>query len=393
MRPGASDRAWAILPGRLEAVARIAPGETMAIAAAGRQKDTSPGYEVRDGIAFISMRGVMLKPVGLLEDILTELFGGVSTPQATAAVRRAAADPNVTGMVLHVDSPGGSVEGVAELAAAVRDAASRKPVVARVEDLCASAAYWAISGASSIVCSSATAEVGSIGCFMVVSDLSGMAAALGIKVYVVSSAPPLKGAGVEGSEITAPQVEEVQRRVDDLAAVMVGDVARGRGVSVTKAQTWATGAVWIAAEAQRRGLIDGVGDADAGFQGRRMQMQMQMQTDQTAYETARGLAQDLVDRGEAQTVEQGITLALRRDPNLYDQHLAEVHEGRDYRPPVTESRPPQPTTTAHTTAMARAQDLVDKGEARTVEQAVVQVYRTDPALYASHVTEQRGGAA
>ena len=57
-------------------------------------------------------------------------------------VRQALADESVSQILIDIDSPGGSVYGVAELAEDILSACSQKPVIAIANSLAASAAYW-----------------------------------------------------------------------------------------------------------------------------------------------------------------------------------------------------------------------------------------------------------
>ena len=217
-------------------------------AAAGYQTDAA-------GVAVINISGVMLAGEALIDRVIAQLFGATLTPSVSRALESAAADPAVRAIVLHVDSPGGQSNGVQELAAAVRSATSRKPVLAHVGSMAGSAAYWAMSGAS-LIAAGPGSEVGSIGAYAVVWDESAAAAAAGIKVHVISSAPPLKGAGVEGTEISAEQISEWKRRIDDLAALFVAEVAIGRRRAQYEVRASATGQLWLGPEAKRRGLVD-----------------------------------------------------------------------------------------------------------------------------------------
>jgi ClpP class serine protease len=185
------------------------------------------------------------------------LFGETSTVEARAALRAADRDPKVRRVVLVIDSPGGMVSGTPELSAAVRSMV--KPVDAYVDGLAASAALWAASCAGRIYASESS-FVGSIGAYAVVEDTSGAFAQQGIKVHVVSTAPPVKGGGVDGARVEPEVLAAVKSQLDAVVALFVRDIATGRGVSTTQAQAWHTGEIWIASEAKRRGLIDGIAD-------------------------------------------------------------------------------------------------------------------------------------
>jgi protease-4 len=139
---------------------------------------------------------------------------------------------------------------------AVRQAKAKKPVVAHIDDLGASAAYWVASQAQRIT-ANPTAEVGSLGTLAVVPDLSGMAARDGIQIHVVSTGP-YKGMGIPGTAITEEHLAEVQRRVNNVNAFFMSAVRTGRRMTTAQMQAVSDGRVWIAEEAQQLGLIDAV---------------------------------------------------------------------------------------------------------------------------------------
>lgn len=253
-----SNNLWAIIPGSFDGLAHLPMAELTALALDGRQRDLNSTYSVKDGTAHIDIRGVMVTPSGLLEEVLVSLLGGCSTPAVTRQVQQATTDPAVKAIALAVDSPGGSVVGVSDLAAAVRAAAAAKTTTATVGGCAASAAFWAISGATRIVASSPTSVLGSLGAYRTHIDFSEAAQRAGIHVRVIGSGP-LKGAGEPGAEVTPEQLAEWQKLVDGLAAILVGDVAAGRRMPLPKVQKLATGAVWLAQEAMQHGLVDSIG--------------------------------------------------------------------------------------------------------------------------------------
>ena len=205
----------------------------------------------------IDIQGTMTKGGSSLS------FSG-STVRLRQAVRAAANDPNIHGIMLRIDSPGGTVAGTADLANEVRAAATKKPVHAFVEDFCASAAYWVASSTSWIVANDPTAAVGSIGTFMAMHDLSGMAAKEGIKAVVIR-AGAYKGAGFPGTEITDEQKAVWQELVDKTQSQFTAAVAAGRNLSVERVAELADGRVHLAADAKQLGLIDGIESFDTAL--------------------------------------------------------------------------------------------------------------------------------
>lgn len=214
------------------------------------------GYMIEaDGTAVIDVRGTLLKSVPSYYarwDI-----SATGYPQIEGQVLAAAADPNVKAIRLDVDSHGGSSAGIKRAADAIFSArSSGKPVTARIEDVACSAAYWLASQTQEIS-ASPMAMIGSIGTYMTFYDMERLAKNVGIEVQVISSGA-LKGAGVPGTRLTPEQKADLQKWVGELTDVFVADVARGRGASTEKVQSWATGGTWLGPEAKRMGLVDRV---------------------------------------------------------------------------------------------------------------------------------------
>ena len=211
-------------------------------------------YQVTsNGIAVVDLSGPLMKYV-------SSLSGGTSTVAARQQLRLAANDKEVNAICLRIDSPGGTTSGTADLGAAIAQAAAQKPVYAYIEDMGASAAYWAACQAQKVFCNP-TAMVGSIGTYAVICDSSQQAAADGVKVYVLSTGN-FKGAGVDGTEITPDQLAEWQRMVNEMNAHFLSAVSQGRNMPMAQVEALADGRVHIGASAQTLGLVDGVQSFD-----------------------------------------------------------------------------------------------------------------------------------
>jgi signal peptide peptidase SppA len=249
---------WAMEVGRLQQYVALAKGADLeklraeSRAAAERAKGT-PLYQTADGIAIIDVNGPLTK----YPTSFQALFGGTSMLRAREALRHARDSSDIEAIMVRVDSPGGTVAGGAELAEDIRRAAAKKPLHSYADDFAASGGLLVLSQGSK-AWASTNAEVGSIGVYTVIEDSSQQYLQSGVKVHVISSAPPVKGAGVEGTEITPAQLAEWQRRVSDLADWFVGEVSLGRRMPRDQVQKLATGQIWVAAKARELGLIDGV---------------------------------------------------------------------------------------------------------------------------------------
>ncbi len=171
---------------------------------------------------------------------------------------KAVADPKTRVILLDIESPGGEAVGAFETAAAVRDAAKEKPVVAVVNGMAASAGYALASGATRIV-TIPTGLSGSIGVVMLHADFSKFLEQEGI-------APTLIFAGahkVDGNPYE-PLPESVradlQADVEGFYDLFVESVGAGRGKRLTADMARATEArVFTGEEAVRLGLADEVG--------------------------------------------------------------------------------------------------------------------------------------
>ena len=214
--------------------------------------DLTDVMAVADGLATISIDGPMMKA--------DSKFGGVNTIRVRRAIREAASDESVKAILLHVDSPGGTVAGTEELAADVRAADGVKPVFAHIDDFGASAAFWVASQARRLT-ANATAEIGSIGTIAVIEDSSAAAEMEGITVHVISTGA-FKGLGAPGAPVTPEHLAYLTERVEALNEHFLKGVQAGRKMSMSQVRAVADGRVHIASAARSLGLIDAVGSLD-----------------------------------------------------------------------------------------------------------------------------------
>lgn len=262
------DRIWAIEPGAGSLLLEQLRKEDRAVHAAqyqahldrleayrsgGYDRDEEKPFDFLDGIAVIPIAGVMMKRESSYGD-------NCSTLRARRMLRAARNDEDVRGVLLQVDSPGGSVSGTGELADEISALAATKTTWAHIEGQCCSAAMWAASQCGRVI-ATRTSLVGSLGTMMVAYDASRMAEEEGVEVLVFSTGPH-KGAGVFGSKVTEEQRAEFQRVVDDLNTDFKRAVSSGRRLADARVADLFTGQVWKAPDALGLGLIDGVMSVD-----------------------------------------------------------------------------------------------------------------------------------
>lgn len=211
------------------------------------------GYQVDNGTALIPLMGALLPRVGFVG----ARYGVTGYDGLAAEMARAADDPAVDRIALMVDSPGGFVKGIDGAAAAIRGARAKKPMLAVVDGLACSAAYWLASQAGQITATSLS-EIGSIGVIAAHVDATAAAEKAGLKVTLITSGAhkadlhPLNGP--MSDEIRASE----QARIDKLRGRFADEIAIGRP-ALGAARALATeAAVFDAADAVRLGLVDQV---------------------------------------------------------------------------------------------------------------------------------------
>lgn len=208
----------------------------------------TPQAETIDGVRVIPIYGVVSKDISKLE----KACGACDVREIEADIQDALFDPEVYAVVLDIDSPGGTVSGVPELATAIQGARALKPIIAYTDGLTASAAYWIAAGATAIYCTE-SAELGSIGVYLPLYDETQAYAAEGVKVDLVKTGEH-KGAGYPGTPVTEEQRAEFQRGVDYVFGLFAGHVERNRKAT----REVMDGRCFYGGEAVALGLADSV---------------------------------------------------------------------------------------------------------------------------------------
>ena len=208
-----------------------------------------PTYTKVNSVAVVNLEGALMKKA-------SSLGGTTSTVLVRKQIRDAAQADDIDHILLHIDSPGGQAAGTYELADEIAAAAKIKPVTGYIEDIGASAAYWAASRTSTLYANAASLS-GGMGTYAVLTDTSEQADKLGVKVHVVK-AGAFKGTGTPGTKVTEEQLDEVQRVVNGLNKFFLESVAQGRGMSDSEVAELADGRVHLGEAAVELGLIDGI---------------------------------------------------------------------------------------------------------------------------------------
>jgi len=177
------------------------------------------------------------------------------------AVDKLADDSSVKALIVAIDSPGGSVAGGESLHDAIARVASKKPVVAVMGGLAASAGYMVSLPAERIFARDATLT-GSIGVLLEAPEVSGLLAKLGVSAQTVISGP-LKDQPSFTHPMSPQGREVLQGLVMDMYEQFVAMVATGRHMDPDKVRQLGDGRAYTGRQALRLGLVDAIGGEHA----------------------------------------------------------------------------------------------------------------------------------
>lgn len=247
---------WAITETALHTILEVAARENEApeavAAKLGRQLQNSYNATERDGVAIIPVTG----PLFRYANIFTAISGASSYELIARDFMSALENPQISSIILDIDSPGGEVNGVSELASMIFEARGTKPIIAYASGDAASGAYWIATAADEIVVSE-TSALGSIG---VVGIYRGKSAKESTEtVEIVSSQSPHKRLDPMSDDGRA----KLQTRIDSMADVFVSTIARNRSVTPDHVlEHYGGGDVMIGAHAVNAGLADRIGSLE-----------------------------------------------------------------------------------------------------------------------------------
>ncbi len=191
------------------------------------------------------------------------MFGGAATgsDDVVDEIEAAVEDSDVKGIVLRINSPGGSAAGSQEIYQAVQRARGARNgefvVVASMADVAASGGYYVAAAADKILADRATIT-GSIGVIALHQDMSGLLEKIGVEMEVIKS-----GALKDMFSPTAPLSDEAREVIRHLVMEVydqfIADVANGRGMEESAVRALADGRIYTGQQAEENGLVDECG--------------------------------------------------------------------------------------------------------------------------------------
>jgi protease-4 len=192
------------------------------------------------------------------------LFGrGALEGDVILAVRAARESRKVRGVVLHVDSPGGSALASARMHRELELLASEKPLVVSMANVAASGGYYVAAPAHAIVAQPLTVT-GSIGVISARFAVGPVLRRFGIHVDTLK-----RGARADLYDTVHPLRDDERRAIEheigETYREFIAVVARGRKKSVDEIEALAQGRVWTGEDAHARGLVDVLGGFDVAL--------------------------------------------------------------------------------------------------------------------------------
>ena len=255
---------WAIHPKSLNKMLETLPDlknltrEAVKFTPEPKERDD---FLLRDGVAIIPVTGVLSKRM----TFWSWLFGGSSYIALAEIYSSALNDPDVEGILLDMDTPGGTVNGVEAFGNLVYASREVKPVAAFGNGMITSAGYWIASATKKIIVEQTT-DVGSIGILMVHQDWSKFDDKMGIKRTVLSSGK-YKALGNDSQPLSDLARETFQQELDYIYTQFVDTVARNRGAEPkTVLEDMADGRVFIGQQAVDAGLADMTGSLETAIE-------------------------------------------------------------------------------------------------------------------------------
>lgn len=249
------DEPWLITPEKHRAIQRALDSRMTARAddspmmvTVAKEPENEPEQNGKQLV--IPVFGIIGKRLSWME---TEC-GGYDLQSLEDALDVAEDEDSITEILLHIDSPGGTVTGVPEMAA--RIARINKKVVAFTDTKMCSAAYYLASGADEIYCTE-SADVGSIGVYAIYMDYSRQLANDGVAVNAISAGTD-KLMGAWFKPMSDADRAKLQADVDKIYARFKGHVSAHRTDIPDSAMQ---GNVFDGEDAVANGLVDGVVDS------------------------------------------------------------------------------------------------------------------------------------
>lgn len=179
-------------------------------------------------------------------------------------IEKIKANPNIKGVLLLIDSPGGSVGASIEVANLIKELRDNMPIIAHVEGIMASGSYYSGMYSDKIIANRG-AIIGSIGVIFNGVNVKSLLNKIGIEEQVLQEGQ-FKSIGTPFREWKLNEKEFLQNLIKEQYKMFVSDVIQARSLTNTDPKIFADGKVFSASQALKLGLIDALGSQNQAIE-------------------------------------------------------------------------------------------------------------------------------
>ena len=234
-----------------------------------------------------------------------------SADKITVALQAAFKDKNTQGVVIRINSPGGSPvqsQTIYDEMRRLRKKYPEIPLYAVVDDVCASGGYFVAAGADRIYVSKSSV-IGSIGVLMNGFGFSGLMEKLGVDRRLITAGEN-KGMLDPFSPVNDKDVEHARTLIKDIHQQFIGVVREGRGKRLKETPDMFSGLIWTGQMSVELGLADGFGTLDS------VARDVVKAEDIVDYTQKEGIAEKFARRFGAGVASSLAEFALRASPGI-----------------------------------------------------------------------------
>ncbi len=192
---------------------------------------------------------------------IVELTGNItSSRDIIHSLKRFRENSSIKAIVIRIDSPGGAVGPAQEIFREIRKTVKTKKVIASMGSVAASGGYYVAAGANGIIANPGTIT-GSIGVIMGFANFQELLRKIGMVPVVIKSGQ-YKDIGSPVREMTKDERGILQNLSNRIHRQFIVDIAKGRGMDLSKVEGIADGRIFTGEEAKNLGLIDRLGNLE-----------------------------------------------------------------------------------------------------------------------------------
>ena len=207
-------------------------------------------------IAILYLEGTIVDGEGRIGEIGSERF--------TSEIRKIRQDKNIKGVIVRINSPGGSAIASELILRELQLTAKEKPLVVSMGNVAASGGYWIATAGERIFASNNTIT-GSIGVFGLLFNMEKIANDNGINNKVIKT-NKFANLGNSFNAKSEAELDIFQQKVESIYELFLKRVSTARNLPIPQVEEIAQGRVWSGKSAQKIGLVDEIGGLDKSIE-------------------------------------------------------------------------------------------------------------------------------